>query len=171
MAYKDHTLTQNRLKEILKYHPESGNFTWITPTNISIKAGTKAGSLCKTHGYIFIGIDCVVYAAHRLAWLYTTGRWPKFQIDHINHVKVDNRWNNLREVNSAENQRNASIRVDNKSRVTGVCWHKPSQKWQSCVNVNKVRVYLGIFDNFFEAVCARKSAEIRYGFHQNHGKG
>lgn len=43
------------------------------------------------------------YKASRLAWLYMTGEWPKYEMDHINHVKDDNRWVNLRDVTPAEN--------------------------------------------------------------------
>ena len=60
-------LTQERLKEVLYYNPEIGEFIW----NIShenIREGDVAGT--KTDfGYIAIRIDNKIYKAHRLAWI------------------------------------------------------------------------------------------------------
>ncbi|MFW4291481.1 HNH endonuclease [Salmonella enterica subsp. enterica serovar Paratyphi C] len=46
-------------------------------------------------GYIRIYINKKWYLAHRLAWLYVTGKWPINVIDHINRNKADNRFINL----------------------------------------------------------------------------
>jgi hypothetical protein len=58
-------------------------------------------------GYRQIKIDKHLYRAHRLAWLWMTGAWPiQEQVDHINGIRDDNRWANLRNVSRAANNQN-----------------------------------------------------------------
>lgn len=121
-------------------------------------------------GYIAISIDSKKYLAHRLAWLYMTGEWPENQTDHIDHVRDNNKWDNLRKATNQENLKNQSIRKNNESGITGVCWHKTANKWMAYINLSEGSKYLGIFTDWFEAACARKSADNKYGFHENHGR-
>ena len=122
------TLTQNRLKELLHYDPETGIFTWRVS-----RRGAKSGSVAGVHdnGYIRIKIDYELYLAHRLTFLYMEGYFPEYHVDHKNRIRDDNRWSNLRHVSRQCNQRNASIAKDNTSGITGVCWHKNNKKWIS----------------------------------------
>ena len=161
-------LTQARLKELLHYNSETGLFTRLIAVSNRVKVGDTAGWK-NGRGYISIRVDWVNYQAHRLAWLYMTGKWPEFQIDHINHIFDDNRWLNFREVTQQENSRNQPLSLRNKSGVPGVGWHKCTGKWYANITVDRIHKYLGVFSDFFEAVCARKSAERKYGFHVNHG--
>ena len=94
---------------------------------------------------------------------------PGGQIDHISHSRSDNRWMNLRLVTNLENQRNASLRLDNSSGVQGVYYNKKAKKWQAQISVNGKQVYLGTFEDIGYAAIARKDAERKYGFHNNHG--
>jgi len=96
-------ITLLRLQELLGYDPVTGIFTWRRTRR---RGSGAAGCLCKTHGYVNIGIDGRVYRAHRLAWLYVTGEWPKAHIDHINCLRHDNRWANLREATISQNKAN-----------------------------------------------------------------
>ena len=169
MTVLNDTITQDKLKEYLKYNPETGHFFWAKITNSSIRIGSKAGSYHPT-GYIYVGLFGVSYAAHRLAFLYMTGADPKDQVDHINHTRDDNRFSNIRVVTNAGNQRNAEKRHDNTSGITGVSWNKNSRKWYANMGGDGCARNLGYFDDFFEAVCARKSAENKYNYHPNHGK-
>ncbi len=86
-------LTQERLKEVLSYNPETGIFT----RNPGIRGGEKVGT--NSHGYVSIMVDGYLYQAHRLAWLYMEGYMPEQEIDHISRKRDDNRWCNLRVVN------------------------------------------------------------------------
>lgn len=91
--------------------------------------------------------------------------------DHINGSGLDNRRINLRSVTISENMRNMTRSVRNTSGVIGVSWHKTNKKWlvtiRTSVNVNK---YLGYFENFEDAVAARKQAELDNGYHENNGR-
>jgi hypothetical protein len=96
-------LTAERLRELLDYDPETGVFTRriTTGRNRRWKAGDKvSGRPSATTGYLGIGIGKRRYAAHRLAWLWMTGEWPKNLMDHRDCDRTNNRWVNLREVGS-----------------------------------------------------------------------
>ena len=162
-------LTQKQLKKLFYYNPGIGVFTRLVATSNSVKVGDIAG--CDDgQGYIRITVNNKLYKAHHLAWLYMTGLLPKDQIDHINHIRDDNRFINLREATNQENHKNLSKRKDNTSGVTGVYLSKASNKWKAHIKMNLKYNYLGGFIDKFEAICARKSAENKYGFHPNHGK-
>ena len=88
-------ITQKHLKEILDYNTETGIWTWRVNQARRIKIGQRAGTII-SDGHRHIGISGKFYKAHRLAWLYMTGEFPKDEIDHINGVPDDNRWCNLR---------------------------------------------------------------------------
>jgi hypothetical protein len=75
-------MTQDHLKKILDYNPETGLFHWKVKPSKRFPAGMQAGSLI--HGYIRIHTNGRQYGAHRLAWLYVYGVKPEYQIDHIN---------------------------------------------------------------------------------------
>ena len=88
------------------------------------------------------------------------------EVDHINHNKTDNRWENLRLVSRSDNQRNRGIQKNNKSGVVGVYWHNASSRWEADLQ----GIYLGRYKDKSKAVDARKLAEVAYGYHENHGK-
>lgn len=161
----DNILTQKELKALLHYNPSTGVFTRIKRTSNKINVGDIAGYK-NDNGYVLIGLKGIARRAHRLAWLYMTGSWPKYEIDHINHIRSDNRFINLREVTHQENAKNTPLRKDNISGVTGVYWVR--DKWMARINIKPKYISLGCFADKFEAICARKSAEIKYGFHPNH---
>jgi hypothetical protein len=167
------SLTHDRLLERLAYNPETGVFTWLWAKSQraawnSRHAGRQAGAL-GIRGYICISIDRRLYPAHRLAWLYVKGVWPAEQVDHINHDRTDNRMANLREVSKAENAKNKSPSTLNKSGLTGVSYNARDDLWVAMMFGHKNRLCLGNRKSLFEAACLRKSAEVRYGFHENHG--
>lgn len=163
-------LTQSKLKEILHYCPETGILTWININKYKPERNNCPAGTLNPSGYINIVIDGASYKSHRLAWLYMTGKMPKNQIDHINHNRSDNRWANLRQATRKENQRNQSKYDNNTSGINGVGWHKKDKKWRSRIGVNQEEIYLGSFTDKWDAICARKSADNKYGFHENHGK-
>ena len=158
-----------QLKEILHYEPDTGIFTWLVSTGKRVKAGDIAGCI-EAEGYRVIRIKTKLYKAHRLAWLYMTGKWPKHQIDHDDRVRNNNKWSNLFEATNTENQKNCSKRKDNVSGVAGVDWIKVDSIWRARIRSNGQRISLGRFKDKFEAICARLSANNTYNFHVNHGR-
>ena len=161
-------MNQKELKELLEYSPKTGLMRWISARGGCGK-GAPAG--CTTYyGYIQVRISGRSYAAHRLAWLYMTGSFPKDEIDHINGDRGDNRWINLRQVSKAENRKNAAIPRRSTSGVIGVNWDKHAGKWLARITVDKHVIYLGGFLDMESARVARKLGEEKYGFHPNHGR-
>jgi hypothetical protein len=160
-------LTQERLKELLSYDPGTGLFVWINNRSNVVKAG-HAGSL-DGDKYRRIMIDNTSYKAHRLAWLYMTGLWPKDQIDHTDHDRSNNKWPNLREVSNTENSKNKKLYKSNKSGHVGVLWHRKDKRWQASIRVDGKLKHLGNFKEKLDAIIVRKIAEKECDFHKNHG--
>jgi len=158
----------DRLKETLHYSPDNGVFTWRITKSRNVKAGRIAGHV-NGKGYRVISLDGKLYRAARIAFLYMTGHWPIKHIDHINHNRSDDSWDNLREVSNQDNCKNRSLRSDNTSGAVGVCWCKRNKKWVSNIKTSNKRIHLGYFASLGAAVAARKAAEMKYKFHANHG--
>lgn len=165
------SLTHDELISLLEYKPDTGCFVRIKAVgnNGNWKAGDNVGSVDTQSGYVKIGLKGKRFYAHRLAWFYVHGVWPKGKIDHINHVRNDNRLINLRDVDDFAHARNCSMQSNNASGATGVYWNTDRNKWQARIMVNRKNLYLGMFDNIKDAKNARKLAEVEHGFHSNHG--
>lgn len=159
-------ITQEKLIEEFTYNPETGV---VTKNHLShhFNIGDVMGHL-HNQGYLSICIGNKSYLLHRIIWVMQTGEWPE-QIDHINHNKTDNRWCNLREVGNRENLMNMSKKKNNSSGYTGIRI-SPKGKYWPHIMVNRKQIFLGSFDNLEDALEVRKEAEIKYGFHKNHGK-
>lgn len=161
-------ITQEELKNKLFFDEENGIFLWKVSTK-KIKIGDRAGSISKNAFYEQITINYKQYRTHQLVWLYVTGVFPINKIDHEDHNRFNNRFSNLKHVDSLKNQRNRSKSKNNISGYTGVSFVKKSGKYRAYIGVLGKFISLGSFNNFSQAVSVRKSAEIKYGFHENHG--
>lgn len=156
-------LTQKELMGLLSYNPETGLFTRLASNNSRLKVGDIAGSI-HVSGYVEIKINGRIYKAHRLAFLYMTGSWPLDMTDHIDGIRHNNKWLNLREANRSENNRNAKIRSDNKTGYKGVFFEKGARKWRSMCWANGKQQCLGLFNTAIEASNAyRKFAKKHHG--------
>jgi len=154
-------LTQQRLKELLHYDPETGLFTWLAKTSSQsrINIGDVAGTM-HTKGYRAIMIDKKLYKAHRLTFLYMTGKFPENDTDHINGIRDDNRWINLRPCTKAENNQNKSPYKGSSSKYLGVHWEKQRKKWRADIMINGKQKFLGRFETeeaAYQAYCEAKS--------------
>ncbi len=166
-------LTKSDLKTQVKYTPENGIFVRIVDSGCSKKGkilGTKTSFSKRSHTkYITFSVMGRSYSAHRLAWLYMYGSFPSGFIDHIDGDGTNNKIDNLRDVSQLENKRNSRLPRNNTSGVIGVSWAKTQNLWCAHIMVNKKSINLGMYETIFDAVCVRKSAEKKYGFHVNHG--
>jgi hypothetical protein len=149
-------LTQERLKELLTYSPETGLFYWLDTAGRK-KAGRIAGTI-DFYGYRVIGIDGYTYGAHRLAVLYVTGKQTAKRVDHINGKPGDDRWENLRECSHAENQKNMRRHRDNSSGFKGVYTSNKGRTWFSQIMSDGKLKYLGSFATKEEAAAAYDAA-------------
>ncbi len=143
-------LTQERLKNLLSYDPNTGIFIWRETRNQLSRRGSTAGTT-KDDGYIHIKIDGQKYFAHRLVFLYETGEFPPNQVDHINHKNADNRRENLRLCTQSQNQGNSIVRSSSNSGYKGVSWYKDYNKWMAHIQRNNKRTTLGYFNCKHEA--------------------
>jgi len=143
------------------YSPE-GRLVWrVNKSNV--KAGTLAGYLDRTTGYMKVRVDKKDYPLHRLIFLWHHGYLPVY-IDHIDGNTQNNKIENLRAATCSENQRNSKIRKDSKTGVKGVCVHKSSGKFTAQLKVAGNKRYLGLFDTIEDAEQA-----IRLAREQQHG--
>lgn len=152
-------LTQEYLKSILDYDPLTGVFTWkerpICDFNCerlrngwNTKYSFKDAGRIKSDGYVQIGINRKRYAAHRLAWLYIYGEWPKNEIDHINGFRNDNRLSNIRESTRSENMQNKKTsHKNNKCKYLGVYFCNRSKRFVSIIALNNKTKYIGKFND------------------------
>ncbi len=162
-------ITVERLKEQLVFDASLGRFFWKEWGRGRSRAkGKEAGSF-DAHGYGQVSIDGKIYKEHRLVWFYIHGEWPSVQIDHINHERRDNRIENLRLANNAENHRNRPMQRNNTTGHVGVSYDRGA--YVAKITVNGEQKHLGRFKTIESAVVAREEANIKYGFHDNHGVG
>ena len=152
---KREIITAEYVRQIVEYIPSEGifkrRFRQDVGANINARDAGKIIGCVSTGGYITISIDDILYAAHRLAWLYMTGTWPPCQIDHIDKDGGNNEWDNLRLADHSENGCNKTRYKTNKSGFKGVSWHNSANKWQASIKKAGKSVGLGLFENPIDA--------------------
>lgn len=163
---KGRQITQKRLKEVLRYDADTGQFTWIKQTSIRAPVGRIADSK-RRDGYFEIRIDKIINLSHRLAWLYVYGEFVDC-IDHKNLDRADNRISNLRNSTMSQNVANAKIRSNNTSGMKGVSWNKNRRKWRAYISFNNKRIELGMFNLKDDAAKAYAKASKR--IHKEFGR-
>jgi hypothetical protein len=157
----DNILTQERLKELLSYDPETGVFVRIKQTSSKAKIGDVAGTT-KRNGYRRISADGKCFSEHRLAWFYMTGEFPPNEIDHIDRNPANNRFANLRVVTRSENMQNVGKYKCNTSGYKGVSYQKCRKKWRAQIEINNVCKEIGRFATPEEASAAYLAAQRIY---------
>lgn len=169
------------LREFLTYDPDTGLLFWkfrdrkwfkddrFWKTWNSRFTGKQAFTAFDANGYLHGRIFMKAYKAHRVAWCITFGSWPENQIDHIDGVRSNNCITNLRDVTASENRMNMKKPVTNTSGFVGVGFDPNTHRWTAQIQVSGKCKYLGNFRQKKDAMAARKAAEVKYGFHANHG--
>jgi hypothetical protein len=119
--------------------------------------GRPVGYVNKGHGYVEIGMrlegGTLTMLAHRFVFYFLTGEIPD-DVDHISRVKHDNRLVNLRSVTHQENGFNRGAK--------GYNFHKPTGKWRAQIQVNGVKIHIGLYDTEDEARAAYLDAKVQY---------
>lgn len=157
--------------DVFSYDANTGFLYWRVLPKCH-KPDGRAGSKEKD-GYTRVKFRQKHIPVHRIIWdMCNPGDLlaPGFEVDHINHDRSDNRIVNLRKVTKGVNNKNLSLGKANTSGVIGVCYVKSRNRWVSAIYLGGKRKHIGYYKNFEDAVAARKAAEVKYGFHENHGK-
>ena len=157
-------ITQERLKELVSYDPETGVFVWLQDNGTKAKAGDIAGRV-DFYGYIKIHADGCSYSAHRLAWLYMTGQFPKMNVDHKNGDRSDNRIANLRDVPQQINCQNHRKQNGQKKELIGACFDKATGKFKAQIMHKGVNFHIGRVDTeeLAHSAYVEKKREIHAG--------
>lgn len=140
---KRENISADEVRRLLTYDPITGIFTRKVTTCPRGKAGATAGTR-NDGGYILIALHSLQYRAHRLAWLYMTGAWPKYEVDHRNGVRDDNRWDNLRDLPTSINAQNRrKAQSNSKTGLLGASWSKREQRFIARIKVDGHYMSLG----------------------------
>lgn len=160
------------LQRLFEYDSVIGCLRWLVAPDRKPTFRGKRPGYQGSGGYQWIKtryMDTEVrFSEHQAVWALLRGYWPT-EIDHINGNPQDNKIENLREVDRSTNLRNAKKRSNNISGVTGVCWDTRTKKWRASIRTTYDKS-LGYYNDFEDAVAARRIAETQYGYHENHGR-
>ena len=177
-------LSASDLKEIFDYNPDTGVVTYLSRprrffktdfyfkrwnTIYAGRVASRRGVSGTTKDYIYASVNQKHVVCHRIAFACMTGEIPEM-VDHIDGDGTNNKWSNLRPADRTANQRNMRLMRNNKSGISGVSWSKTYKGWVCMIWHKNKPVHLGCTRSKFEAACRRKAAEIKYGYHENHGK-
>ena len=155
--------------KLFDYSDETGLLTWkVSPTG-SVKVGSAAGSMNRKGGYLRVRVNGKYRMNHEIALELSGVFVGDNQVDHVNGNRTDNRLCNLRVVTVCENMKNKRVGKNNTTGVVGVSVH-PSGLYHAHIRVDGRRINLKYTKDKFQAICARMSANNKYGFHKNHGR-
>lgn len=158
--------------ELFRYNYETGVLYWRWRVNNRVPKTLEAGAQRNSSGYLGVRVHGRLYQVHRVVMLMCYGFYGEgLEVDHINHVKNDNRLFNLRFVTRSENSKNQSVSIRNTTGVTGVYFSKARKKYVAQIRVNYKPIFLGNYDTLEEAAAARAEANLKFNFNNNHGKG
>ena len=156
------TLTQQRLKELLEYDPETGVFVWKKKSGRRGAALAPIGSVAGSddgNGYIRIGIDYKDYRGHRLAWLYVHGEYPTKQIDHVDGNRANNAISNLRLATQSENNQNQREARGARNGMPLGVYRSSKNRWKALIGIGGKKIQLGHFDTQAKALDAYLKAK------------
>lgn len=149
----------SNVADLLDYCPSTGQLTWAHNSK-------KAGTPKKDSGYVRLKSKGKYYYAHRIIAYKLFGAFTGV-VDHINRNVADNREVNLRIVTQQQNTQNQGVTKGSVSGISGVIWDKSRNRWVARIMVARKNKSLGRHTDFFEACCARKSAEARLNWLSN----
>lgn len=170
------------LRQLLRYEPETGKLFWKERGAEWFSAewqrrqwnkrlaGTEAfRTVYGPRGYLQGSIFNEMYMSHRIVYCMHFGDPGVLEIDHLDGNRTNNRIENLRAVSGMENAKNRGLGKNNTAGVLGLYYNKADRFWYARIRVARVDHYLGRFSDLEAATEARREAERRHGFHENHG--
>lgn len=176
-------LTVEELWLNVRADPNTGKLWWRRPRRSQFQTDTAWKISCARRrdreafatphsaGYLHGKFNGHAIFAHVAMFALVNGAWPSGQIDHIDGNRSNNRASNLRDVSASDNQRNQARKSSNRSGHTGVHWHAQSRSWRAQIRHNGKAVSLGLFPTIKAAAAARATANEKFGYHRNHGRG
>lgn len=145
------------IKDTIHYDPASGEFRWVKAGRPGY--GRKRIGHIDPSGYLLIRVGGKLLRASHIAWFLVHGKWPEYEIDHINQNKLDNRIANLRDVPRVINARNKGLYKTNKIGIAGITWERNKRLW-------RVRGYdhksLGKFKHLSDAIQKRLQYQVEW---------
>jgi hypothetical protein len=161
------------LRAMIRLESETGRLFWLPrqadPQWTARYAGREALRTTNGSGYRHGTLAGTTYLAHRVVWALYHGAWALGTIDHIDGNRQNNTPSNLRDVSHSQNLRNQRKRRSNKSGHNGVSWSAKEKRWIASISVGGGFLRLGSFLAVEDAIFARKAADRKFGFHENHG--
>ena len=155
-----------RLREVVMYDPKTGDFTWLARgiKRFDNRFAGKRASTLTPQKYNQLCIDHKVIRAARAAYAMMMGNWPETVVDHINGVRNDDRWSNLRLATSSDNACNSAKQSNNKTGFKGVTRRRKGKPFEATIMRHGKHTYLGTYDTAEEAYSAYcKAAEALHG--------
>lgn len=153
-------ISQERLRELLDYNPDTGILTRKVRTSNRIMIGDPLGSL-RPDGYLQATVGGKLELVHRIVFMFLFGYLPD-EVDHINGVHTDNRALNLRAATKTTNQHNRRVRKDSASGVKNVQFNKDAQAWRVRIRDGNKRHFIGDFKDLDEACLAATVAAEKH---------
>jgi len=148
-------LTQNILKEELRYDPNTGEFSRVCYSSDEINR-----DIFNNRVGLLINIGGNNYSARQIAWLYMTGEIYAGKLYMVDGDNRNLKWGNITTDQAESKRKLMKTHRRNKSGCVGVTWLEREERWLSQITVNGKRKYLGTFKDKADAIAARKIAEI-----------
>jgi hypothetical protein len=153
------SLTPARLREVLDYNGETGDFTWKTQSG-SAAAGSPAGCIVGVgdgRRYRQISIDGQKHYLQTVAVAWMTGAWPEKMVGFCNDDTLDTRYENLQLLSPIQHQTEGrGLQSNNTSGYPGVS--RQGEKWAAKMRLHGKRVWLGQYDTPEQASAAYEGA-------------
>lgn len=158
----------------LNYNPITGLFTWsdnVRDFNNKYYPDEIAGTI-NDKGYRILTVKGHKLLAHRLVFYFMTNKYPTPNqvVDHINHIKDDNSYANLRLTTIQQNNLNKTLAKNNSTGIQGVWYCQRRQQYIAQIRKKGYKRWERKFDTLGEAECARNKQLKKMKFHKNHGK-
>lgn len=178
---------QQLLQASLDYDPQTGLLVWKRRPEFTFNptlkrtashlanafnatyAGKPAFTAIAKNLYLKGAFNAQNYYAHRIIYKMVTGHDP-LDVDHDDGNRQNNKWGNLFSKSRGDNLKNRRLSSNNTSGYHGVSFHTGHQLWAATIYDNGKCVSLGWFADKEHAITARKTAEVFYGYHPNHGR-